>query len=645
VKILLAHVEGKPTSGAWYRDLAAAAGPELELRPFCVTLNPPGPRLAWPELDRRWRRRDRALLELYDRLQAAADACDVLLLYNGANLHPELLPLLPTFNVYCCFDDPESSEDLSRPLAPAFDAVFHGNIAARFQYEHWGCRKLAWIPNLNPPMDLPRRDDVDALLAAERDVEVAFVGERESRWRRARLDALTAAFPQARCHGSGWGTQRLSDAGLHELYRRARIGWNVHNSTGPINRRLFVLAAFGVLQICDNKTGLAPIFRLGEEVVGFDTIPEAIELTRHYLAHPEEARAIARRGCERFWREYHPQAIWARVHDQLRAWGAERKRGPGALPALPRRDASTLARVALDGVRPWLRRARRAAAHVRAEPDARLQQATPFDDRCYRGEDVPAYRENPGKPGVNLASTRLAEKGFLDWPDMLALNWAVTALIGPARRIVEIGSGTGPFAEFAARDPAREIHCFESDPFARARAVEQRSFPNVRYFDGERSSPAGRYDLLVSVEVIEHVDEVREFLDRCAQLAPRAIYTTPNRERKHGRDHFGPPLYPPHVREFTPGELFWMLRLYYGSVRLFHLPDPHVPWLAPMTIATPGTPIIAECRDPLASLAAHAGVRPEVARLAEQALRALSRETEEREAGASSEAAPARRRA
>jgi len=598
VKILFAHIEGTPDNRVWYRQLADSAGAGLEVRPFCITIDPPGPRLSWPALDRLWRHRDPRLLELYGRLQEAADDCDVLLLYNGANLHPEFLPHLPTFNVYCCFDDPESSEGLSRPLAPAFDAVFHGNIASRFQYEHWGCRKLAWIPNLNPPMDLPRRDECARILEAERDVEIVFFGERESHWRRARLDALTAAFPQARCHGRGWPTGRLEDADLHALYRRARIGWNVHNSTGPINRRLYVLAAFGVLQICDNKTGLAPIFRLGEEIVGFDTIPEAIELTRHYLDHPDEARAIARRGCERFWRDYHPEAIWARVHEQLRAWGALRKREPGTSPPVPHRSPLTLARVAMDGIRPWLRRSRKTASMLRAEWRARHRTTAGFDDRFYRGVPFESYRENPGMPGINMAAVRLEEKGLLDWPDVLALNWAITSLIGDARRIVEIGSGTGPFAEFAARDPAREIHCFEADPFARAKAIELRSFPNVRYFESYENHLVGRYDLLVSVEVIEHVDEVQDYLELCSQLAPRAIYTTPNREQKHGRDHWGPPSYPPHVREFTPGELFWMLRLYYRSVRLFHLPDPHVPWLAPMTIATPGSPIVAECRDP-----------------------------------------------
>ncbi len=597
MKVLLVHIEHTRGGREWYRQIAESAGAGLEVRPFCITIDPPAPRLSWPALDRLWRRRDRGLLQLYARLQQAADDCDVLLLYNGANLHPEFLAHLPTFNVYCCFDDPESSEGLSRPVAPAFDAVFHGNIASRFQYQHWGCRKLAWIPNLNPPMDLPRREECSRILEAERDVDVVFVGERKSPWRRARLDALAAAFPQARCHGSGWSSGRIDDADLHALYRRARIGWNLHNSTGPINRRLYVLAAFGVLQICDNKTGLAPIFRLGEEVVGFDTIPQAIDLTRYYLDHPEEARAIARRGHERFWRDYHPEAIWARIHGQLREWAAARKREPGASPPVPRPTPLALARVAMEGVRPWLRRSRKAASLLRTAWRARRRPAPDLDDRFYRGEPFESYREGPGMPQVNLAAERLEKEGFLDWPDILALNWAVTALIGDARRIVEMGSGTGPFAEFAARDPEREIHCFEPDPFARGKAIELRSFPNVRYCEGFENYLVGRYDLLVSVEVIEHVEELRDYIDLCSQLAPRAIFTTPNRER-HGRDHWGPPPYPPHVREFTPGELFWMLRLHYRSVRLFHLPDPHVPWLAPMTVATIGTPIVAECRDP-----------------------------------------------
>ena len=169
MKVLLGHSVFSPENAAWYGEIAAAAGPGLDVRPFCVTLSPPGPRLSFRELDARWRRRDRTLFDMYRRLQAAAADCDVFLLYNGANVHPEFLECLPTFNVYCCFDDPESSADLSAPVAASFDASFFGNVAARFQYRTWGCRRLEWLPVFTAPGDVPSREEGDALLCSARD--------------------------------------------------------------------------------------------------------------------------------------------------------------------------------------------------------------------------------------------------------------------------------------------------------------------------------------------------------------------------------------------------------------------------------------------------------------------------------------------
>jgi hypothetical protein len=99
--------------------------------------------------------------------------------------------------------------------------------------------------------------------------------------------------------------------------------------------------------------------------------------------------------------------------------------------------------------------------------------------------------------------------------------------------------------------------------------------------------------------VIEHVQDTRSFVLVCAGLASRAIFTTPNRTVVRGNTDVGPPFYDAHVREYAPGELLWVLRQYYRTVRLYHMPDVHVPWLEPLTVAGEGHPIIAECRDPL----------------------------------------------
>jgi hypothetical protein len=602
MRILLGHVVHSPGTAEWYGDIAATAPEGFDVRTFCVTLDPPGPRLSWRELDSRWRRRDKVLMDLYARLQEAASDCDVFLLYNGVNVHPGFLERLTTVNVYSCFDDPESSADQSAPVAAAFDAVFYGNVASRFQYEGWGCKKLAWLPIFTAPGDVPSQEEGERLLSGERAVDISLVCDNNV-YRTHRLNALARSFPQAKCFGRGWKDGTIGDQALHELYRSTKIGWNVHNSTGPINRRLFALPAFGVLQICDNRTGLGMIFELGKEVVGFDTIPEAIALTRHYLEHDVERREIVAHGWRRYWKEYHARAIWQRIGEQLDIWmaeegGKERKSQSGLHSKRP--PAVTLA--------PWDRiprgLVRRFSAAGRQllpdrEPDDPPWVPRKVDERVCLEEPVPAYVENPGMEGVNMARERLAVGEPFEWPNMLALNWAVTSLIRDAKKIVEIGSGTGPFAWFASVAPDRAIHCFENDDFARSWAERHRSRTNIAYFSSYDGNLRERYDLLVSIDVIEHVADVRDFLLFCSRLAPRAIFTTPNREIVRGPGDLGPPGYLAHVREFDPGEFYWLLRQYYGHVALYFTPDVNVPWLEPMTILTKGTPIVAECRGPL----------------------------------------------
>jgi len=605
MRILLVHVVHSPGVEEWYRQVAEAAGEGIDVRRFCVTLRPPGPRLTFPELDRRWKRRDSELFAMYRNLLAAAEDRDILLLYNGVNLHPEFLPCLPTFNVYCCFDDPESSRDLSAPVAASFDAVFYGNIASRYQYESWGCRRLAWLPVFTSPADVPDRETGEMLLATERTADISLVCE-VNRHRRERLAALVQAFPGARCHGPGWEAGRLGERELFDLYSRTRIGWNVHNSTGPINRRLFTLPAFGILQVCDNKTGLGQIFRLDREAVGFDTIPEAIEKTRYYLDREEERREIARNGWRRYWEEYHASAVWSRIERQAASWmsepGVDRSRPVLPLPSGRPSGRKGTAGKAREGVRRIAAAGRVLFGGQGAQPDPRPPAQAPRSSRGERhllGEEISAYEENPGMPGVNLARERLARGEPFEWPNMLALNWAVTSLIGDAQSIVEIGAGTGAFAQWAALDPERVLHCFEEDDFAREWAETHRASPNVSYYKTYVGNLRKSYDLLVSVDVVEHVEDLHSFLSFCSGLAPRAILTTPNRAVVRRPDDTGPPAYPPHVREFDAGEFYWILRLAYGDVRLYHMPDVYVPWLEPMTIGERGTPIIAHCRGPL----------------------------------------------
>lgn len=597
MRILLVYNSTRMNSSKWYQEIAAQAPEGVTVETFCITPAPQGAPYPWEDLDEKWHLKETILMRLYRQLVNKAKAFDVLINYNGGNLHPEVLESLSTFNVYSCFDDPESSDWLSAPVANKYDAVFHGNIASIFQYQHWGCKNFAFLPIFTTPSDVPTPNEYPLVNSTPRLREIVFIGDN-NHWRRQRLEALSASFPQANIYGTESLRGKVSEEQKRSLYLDSQIGWNIHKSAGPNSRRLYELAAYGVLQICDNKTGLGQIFRLGEEVIGFDTIQEAIELTQYFLKNDSERRAITERAYDRYWRDYSTTAIWRRIIQQLNDWGAEPKSPQKGLPtwSVPK----IFVPVAIITKRK-LKQGKSLAKCIRDHLRQKKTKPVSFDERAYLGEIPAPYTENPEMAHVNMAQTRLNTGEPFEWPNIVALNWAVTSRIGKARRIVEIGSGTGAFAEYASIDVTRTIYCIEGDDFAREKSIELRSRPNVHYYKCFQDCPEKQFDLLVSIEVIEHIDQMPEFLKFCLGLAPRAIFSTPNRTVVRSPEDFGPPAYEPHVREFDPGELYWILRQYYAIVRLFYMPNEYVPWLAPMTIVTQGTPIIAECTEPYLS--------------------------------------------
>jgi spore maturation protein CgeB len=285
----------------------------IQVDGFPLTLNPPGPRLGWQELDTRWHRGDRELLSMYENLARRLEDYDVFVNWNGINLHPDFVHQLPTSNVYGCFDDPESSDDLSRPVAWAYDLCMIGNIAELETYRGWGVKQVRFWPMGYRFNDYDPCLTRERILSGERDVDVTLLCERTSPWRRERLVRFSSAFPQGVYYGNGWPNGFLAEERRVGLLQRTKIGINIHNSTGPINFRTYILPANGIMQICDNKSHLGEIFALGKEVIGFDTIEEAIDLTRYYLAHDNDCREIAAAGWERALKYYNEVATFRLV--------------------------------------------------------------------------------------------------------------------------------------------------------------------------------------------------------------------------------------------------------------------------------------------------------------------------------------------
>ncbi len=290
----------------------------FEVEGFCLTLDAPGSRLGWAELDRLWRARDPRLMAHYDRLLRRLEGFDVLLNYNGINLHPEFVEQLSCTTVFSCADDPESSADLSRPVASAYDLCLVGNIAAVPDYRTWGCKNARFWPlgfrhgDYDPNL---REEDI---ARARRDVPLSLLCERQSPWRRARLDRFSSAFPEGVFRGPGWPAGFLPESQRIPLLQRTKVGVNFHNSTGPINFRTYYLPANGVLQVCDNRSNFARLFELGKEAAGFDTVEEAIDLCRYYMEHDDERTEMAIAGWKRATSDYSEEAVFRRFVEAVK---------------------------------------------------------------------------------------------------------------------------------------------------------------------------------------------------------------------------------------------------------------------------------------------------------------------------------------
>lgn len=217
-----------------------------------------------------------------------------------------------------------------------------------------------------------------------------------------------------------------------------------------------------------------------------------------------------------------------------------------------------------------------------------------------RPDDANGFGENIGAPPLKLAErlTRFDAGGFFETPEERALSQAVARFVGEARRIVCLGPGTGAFEHFVSVDASLDILGVlpEGELLGWCRAHRQAA--NLEFTDLDPTrvfAEYGSFDLALAIDVI---DATRDFSDRLCELSrlsERAIVTVTNRARSHEALVSPRPIDPDHVREWTAGELYWVLRGFYGAVELYGMPDPHVPHLERVGLFSKISPLIAVC--------------------------------------------------
>lgn len=120
------------------------------------------------------------------------------------------------------------------------------------------------------------------------------------------------------------------------------------------------------------------------------------------------------------------------------------------------------------------------------------------------------------------------------------------------KTVLDVGCGLGDGMVILGRT-ARSVHGQDLDP--RLGGVDRIIQPLNRI-------PDKSYDVIVSIDVIEHVEEPPAFLDDCCRIAREGIFlSTPNWTASRCQ-------WPYHLREYTPRQ-FWELLSPYGKVTLF----------------------------------------------------------------------------
>ena len=140
------------------------------------------------------------------------------------------------------------------------------------------------------------------------DIPVSFIGGAYG-YRPAVVDYLLRHGVPLQTFGSWWPNSGWVD-NIVEIINRSVINLGMggigysERFTNVKGRDFEIPGTGGGVYLTSFNPDLAQNFIVGEEILCYSSRDEMLELIRYYLAHPEEARAIAARGRERCLREH-----------------------------------------------------------------------------------------------------------------------------------------------------------------------------------------------------------------------------------------------------------------------------------------------------------------------------------------------------
>jgi len=135
--------------------------------------------------------------------------------------------------------------------------------------------------------------------------------------------------------------------------------------------------------------------------------------------------------------------------------------------------------------------------------------------------------------------------------------------------VLDCGCGYGYGAKLLSKSGARITGCDKNDLVIQQ---SRKRFPEIDFLIGDvLSLDLAPFDVVVCMEVIEHVEDISTFLERIKKLTKQyAVFSTPRalpfEKRSRVRQLF-------HVYEFEKSELISLLKRYWNSVLVFTQTD------------------------------------------------------------------------
>jgi hypothetical protein len=212
-----------------------------------------------------------------------------------------------------------------RTIAEPFDLTWTSSRVACEWYLVEGGRPI-WLAE---GFDISRFHPV----ASQQEFPVSFVGTAYG-YRPRVIRFLKAHGVDVHAFGAGWERKGSPPDNPADIFRRSTINLGMggigycENLPTLKGRDFEAPGCGGGVYLTTFNADLARHFVIGTEILCYRDREELLELVRYYLAHPEEAHAIARNGRERCMREHRwlhrydtvcrTLGIISNTHDQVR---------------------------------------------------------------------------------------------------------------------------------------------------------------------------------------------------------------------------------------------------------------------------------------------------------------------------------------